>query len=456
MEIPHFLRRHVLYPLALLRSGEVARLRYLREFERTQYATAEELRSLQEQRLRALIDHAYAHVPFYRARIKAAGLVPTDIRKLEDLCALPILEKPDLQEHGNELLATNWPEHDLMRNQTGGSIGRPVSFFLSRDRWEARVAGTHRHNRWAGLELGDRLAVLWGAPQDHAARTWRARLRTALFEPQLFLDTACITEEKLRGFVEALARFRPKGILAYARAVLLLAKYLQSHGLTAFRPKSIITSAEVIAAEERRFVQDVFGCPIFDRYGCREFSVVASECDRHVGLHTMAEGLHVEIVRGQQPAPAGEPGAILVTDLMNRAMPMIRYRIGDVGSWADGSCTCGRSLPRLRHVEGRVTDFMVGSEGQLVSGVFLATYVVAQRKSLGQVQIWQERRGHVLYRLQPGPGFREADDLRYLTEMSRRFLGPGVAVEFEFVSEFRAEPSGKFLFCKSTVSPDFL
>jgi phenylacetate-CoA ligase len=456
MGIPRFFRRHVLYPLILLRSGELARLRFLREFERTQFASAEEVRALQEGRLRALLDHAYTRVPFYRTRFQEAGLVPSDVRGLEDMRALPVLEKAQVQAHANEMLSADWPEEDLIRNQTGGSIGRPVTFFLSHDRWESRVAGTYRHNRWAGLELGDRLAVLWGAPQDQSATNWRARLRTALLEPQLFLDTACITEEKLRAFAEALARFRPKVILAYARAILLLARYLESHQLSAFQPQSIITSAEAITADERQLVREVFGCPVFDRYGCREFSVVASECDRHDGLHTMAEGLHVEVVRGRQPAPAGEPGSILVTDLMNRAMPMIRYRIGDVGLWADGLCPCGRSLPRLRQVEGRVTDFVIGTEGQLVSGVFLATYVVAQRSSLGQVQIRQDRRGRIRYLLRPGVGFRETEDVAYLTEASRRFLGAGVAVEFEFVDELRPEASGKFLFCKSTVSPDFL
>src|SRR5262249_29218268 len=137
----------------------------------------------------------------------------------------------------------------------------------------------------------------------------------------------------------------------------------------------------------------VFGCRVFNRYGCREVSVIASECPEHDGLHTMAEGLFIEVVKGARPAQAGEIGSILVTDLFNRAMPLIRYRIGDLGAWEEGTCACGRGLPRLRSVAGRVTDFLVGADGRLVSGVFLATYLVAQRPSLGQVQIHQEKAG---------------------------------------------------------------
>src|SRR5207245_1152565 len=145
----------------------------------------------------------------------------------------------------------------------------------------------------------------------------------------------------------------------------------------------------------------------------------------------------------------GEMGSVLVTDLLNGAMPLIRYRIGDVACWAPGDCPCGRGLPRLGRVAGRVTDFLVGADGRLVSGVFLATYVVAQRPSLGQVQIRQHRAGAVTYRIRPGSGFDSNADGDYLREATRRHLGEGAACEWEAVDELRAEPSGKFLFSRS-------
>jgi phenylacetate-CoA ligase len=198
----------------------------------------------------------------------------------------------------------------------------------------------------------------------------------------------------------------------------------------------------------------VFGCRVFNRYGCREVSVIASECPAHRGLHTMAEGLYVEIERsGQQ---AGQLGSVLITDLLNYAMPLIRYRIGDVGAWLDGACPCGRGLPRLARVAGRVTDFLVGSDGRLVSGIFLATYVVGKRPSLGQVQIHQESAGQVLFRIQRGPSFRHGEDLDYLRQAARRYLGDAAVVDCEFVDELTAEPSGKFLFCRSKAAPAYL
>ena len=261
----------------------------------------------------------------------------------------------------------------------------------------------------------------------------------------------------LHDFHLAMKRFRPKTILAYSRALTLLASFIKSRGMDAYQPKSIITSAEVLETADRTLIEEVFGSPVFDRYGSREVAVIASECVEHTGMHVMGEGLAVEVVREGRPALAGEIGKILVTDLLNPAMPLIRYQIGDMGAWAKGSCRCGRSLPRLEKIAGRVTDFVVGADGRLVSGVFLATYIVAHRPSLGQVQIRQDRATEVRYRIASAEGRQPAGrDLDFLTSATREYLGATMQVDFEFVEELPSEPSGKFLFCRSTASCDFV
>jgi phenylacetate-CoA ligase len=441
------------YPLSLARAGERRQLAYLAEFEASQYLPSEELYTLQSRRLRQLLAHAYENCPFYRDRFRAAGLAPDDVRRPDDLRAVPVLEKADIQENRDRMIAANWPAADLIRNQTGGSTGRPISFYLSKDRKMSRAAATLRHNRWAGWQIGDKVALIWGAPRDVPTGGWRARLRNLLVERQLYLDTAHLSEAKLASFHSALGRFRPKVVLAYARSAVLFARFLQERGLRPYRPGALVTSAEVLEAADRRLLEGVFGCPVFNRYGCREVSVLASECAEHRGLHTMAEGLYIEVVGdpAAEQLPAEEVGSILVTDLLNLAMPLIRYRIGDVGAWEAGACPCGRGLPRLRSVAGRVTDFVVGTDGRLVSGVFLATYVLAQRPSLGQVQLCQSEARKVRYRIKPGPGFHAAD-LEYLCRTSRQYLGDDMTVEHELLDkEIAPEQSGKFLLSRCSL-----
>jgi phenylacetate-CoA ligase len=448
--------RDVFLPLSLWKAGELAQLRYQREFERSQFLAPDEIRALQLRRLRTLLLHAYENCPFYRRRMQQQGFAPSDLQRLEDVRALPPLEKQEIQEQVAAMIARNWPQTDLIRNQTGGSTGTPITFYLSGDRKCSRAAATLRHNRWAGWDTGDKAAVLWGAPRDQPADDWRSRLRGLLLRQPLWLDTANVTEQKLAAFHRALWQVRPRILQAYARSVVLFARYLQANNLPAYRPASIVTSAEVLDDDERALLENVFSCPVFNRYGCREVSVIASECDAHAGLHVMAEGLYVEIETPNGPAAPGEMGAILVTDLLNHAMPLIRYRIGDLGSWADGVCRCGRGLPRLQRVAGRVTDFLVGDDGRLVSGVYLATYVVAQRPSLGQVQILQHKPGEVIYRLKPAAAFDAVGDLDYLRNATRQYLGENTVVHTEMVNALPAEPSGKFLFSRSTVTPAFL
>jgi phenylacetate-CoA ligase len=450
------LARHLFYPLSLWRSGGLAELGHLRAFERSQYYAPEQLRDIQFARLRALLEHAYRACPFYRERFDAVGLRPGDVKRLEDLRAIPPLERRELQEHRNRLVATGWPADDIVPNQSGGSTGAPVSFFLDRDRMRSRNAATIRHNRWCGWEVGHKVALLWSAPADGPRPGWRARLRGALLDRQLYLNAAHLTDEKLAAFHEAVGRFRPRVLLAYAGCAVLFARYLRAQGLRPYRPHALVTSAEVLTEADRALLEETFGCPVFNRYGSREVSIIASECEQRHGLHVAAESLYVEVVRGGEHARPGEPGAIVVTDLLNRALPLIRYRIGDVGSWAAGPCPCGRGLPRLATVTGRVSDFLVGPDGRVVAGLWLLHTLVAHRVSLGQVQIRQQRPGQVHYRIKPGPGFDPTQDLEYLTRESQHHLGEGTAVDWEFADELQAEPSGKFLFCHSAVTPDFL
>ncbi len=471
MSLYQKLVRNVLYPLDRWRSGDSRELQYLREFEGTQYLPPAELRELQLRRLKLLLEHAFAQCPFYRRQFAAAGVNPRDVRSLDDLQSLPVLEKRHIQEHRDEMVAADWPRGDLLRNQTGGSTGTPISFFVSRQRFCSRAAATWRHNRWAGYDIGDRSAAIWGAAQDIPQTTLlKQQVRNVLIDRQMVLDTGHLTESTIQVFHAALKRFRPKTIIAYANSVALMARYLKSRRLPAYQPYSIIATSEVLEPSSRALIEEVFGCRVFNRYGCREVSVVASECSQHNGLHVMAEGLYLETVRGEgaadpgtrkiqpgHPGTAGQMGAVLVTDLLNLAMPLIRYKIGDMATFETAPCACGRGLPRLARLEGRVTDFLVGSDGRLVSGVFLATYLVAARPSLGQVQLWQDSAGQVLHKICTTDGMPLSSvDLQFLERETKRYLGPDTKVEHEFVAELRPEPSGKFLFCRSSAACDFV
>src|SRR5437867_7666028 len=184
-------------------------------------------------------------------------------------------------------------------------------------------------------------------------------------------------------------------------------------------------------------IEQGFDCSVTNRYGCEEVSLIACECERHQGLHINADSVHVEILRTDEtgaltmPVRPGESGSVVVTDLTNRAMPIIRYQVGDVAVLSDRICSCGRGLPLLERIEGRDADYIVTPAGQLISGISLTENFALQVPGVVQFQIVQETVGRFLFRLVRGPEFGPSS-LKRLGALATRHFGPEVEYRCEY------------------------
>lgn len=455
MTIRSYLIRKLLYPLDRLRTGDYAEIKYFNDFEKKQFWPMRDVRAEQLLQLKKILTHSYASCPFYQSRFKSLGLRPTDLLELEDLHRFPILTKRDIQENRDSIVSTQVEKSMLIKNQTGGSTGEPVSFFLDKNRLQSRTAATRRHDRWAGLNVGDKVALIWGAPIDRPKWSLKGYFRSCLFGAPLYLDTACLSSVKFNSFNNELKRFRPKIIQAYSKSLALFAQYLDENKISAYQPESIITSAEMLSSQDRILIERVFGAPVFNRYGCREVSLIASECNQHNGLHIMAEGLYIEILQGDKLAQPGEVGRVIVTDLLNYAMPLIRYEIGDLAALDNSLCKCGRGLPRLKYIEGRSTEFIVGTDGRWVSGVFLATYLIAQRAQFGRLQLIQDNANQICIKIcQPLVKEICQQDFDFLAAETKKLLGSDMQVSFEVSNEIPQTVSGKFQYCCSKLTQE--
>jgi phenylacetate-CoA ligase len=436
----------VAYPIWAKRDHP-AYQKYAKLFNREQFVSASELHDLQMERLRHQLAHAYKNIPFYRRRMDEAGLTPFDINSFSDFRKLPLLTKRDIQDHQTELLSPTVPESKREINQTGGSTGSPLQFWVDKERFDARRASTDRHNAWAGLRPGDWCAQLWGAQIDVGTSTMpQVSWRTRLLHRVLPLNTSRVTRESLAAYVKLLRKYRPRHMVAYAQAAVMFAGYCKEIGADDIQFDSIITTAEVLLPEQRTVLEEIFGGKVFNRYGCREVSVIASECEHHTGMHVNADALLVEI----EPV-AGLPGGmgrVVVTDLFNRSMPLIRYEIGDFASWTDGEpCPCGRSLPRLDHIEGRATDFLRMPDGTLVSGPAL-TLVIKDMPEIRQVQFIQRgpTKVHLNIVVKPGNTSTAVEELR--TRLFPYFRD-AVEISTSLVENIPCEASGKYRFVKT-------
>jgi len=453
MDMIQIAARYIFEPLVARREGS-DHLQILRRLEKTQFLSRAELEKLQLERLAVILKHAYKNCPFYRERFDRAGFKPGKLGSLDDIETIPPLTKAEIQQHRDKMIAVNIDEKDLVANQTGGSTGAPLKFYHNRQRLFSRKAATMRHDRWAGWEIGSKTGVLWGNRVDFSAgQGWKAGLRRRLWDRRLILDTSHITGERLRRFIDDLRHYRPRVILAYANAVYLLARFIKENNITAYhRPRGIITSAELFHGFQRELIEEVFGCPVFDRYGCRETSIIASECSEHSGLHINAESLLVEFRDKNGRCRNGRSGQIVITDLLNFGMPFIRYRIEDIGTPLDTACSCGRGLPLMKMAGGRVTDFIVTPENKIVSGAAMTIYFVAETPGIAQAQLVQKRKDFLLIRLVRDDSFGDTTHETIKMKMAE-FFGRNMHYEIEFVESIPVEPSGKYRFSISEIDP---
>jgi phenylacetate-CoA ligase len=190
---------------------------------------------------------------------------------------------------------------------------------------------------------------------------------------------------------------------------------------------------------------------VTNRYGCEEVSLIACECDQHRGLHVSADSVLVEVIHDGKPAAPGTPGSIVVTDLSNFAMPLIRYLIGDVGIVADRTCPCGRGSMMLETIEGREADYVVTADGRLISGISLTENFAVLVPGIAQIQIVQEQLRRFVFRIVRGGDWDAVSERKLAALVAERF-GSNSRYDIEFVDVIPQEPSGKYRFCISRVS----
>ncbi len=441
------LRRNFFEPLYHRVSGS-PRLSYWKELECTQYLPEEVLRQRQWERLTALLQDACENNPFYRKRFKNAGLHPRDIKSVSDISLIPILTKDEIRNSAGDMITTGYTMESLLNFKTGGSTGKPLNIFITEECSEMRNACARRHDRWTGWEVGEPVGAVWGNPE--LPKDLKSKLKCWMLAPTIYLDTMQVNEDAVGEFASQWERVRPSLMFGHAHSIYLLALYVRDMGLSSISPRGIITSSMMLIPHERATIESVFGNIVFDRYGCEEVSLIASECEKHDGMHINIEHLFVEFIKENgEPAKAGEPGRIIVTDLMNRAMPFIRYQVEDVGVPLDKKCSCGRGLPLMANVSGRMADFLIKRDGTRVAGVSLIENTLTRIPGIEQMQIVQESMEHIRLNLVEGKEFNEANRAS-LSSYFQGLFGDTVTIELNSVDGIMPEKSGKYRFsvCK--------
>lgn len=441
--------KHTLCPIAERLLG-TRMLKYLKELEETQWWAPEQLRELQNEKLRALIKHAYENVPYYRRTFDGRGLTDKDIQTVEELPKLPILTKDNIRRDFQDLIAKDFKRRKPFLNTTGGTTGDPLKYYIDMDVASINWAGMFRGWGWAGYRLGDKRATLSGSSLVTDKPTFKVRVRNK-FERNLKLSSLNMSEQIMSLYAEKLRKYKPLYVLGYPSVLYLFANYLSVKGTSDIRPKAIFTTAEMLFPHYRRIIEEQFGCKVFDQYGCYDGGPQAMECSEHCGYHISDEKAIIEFVdKDSKRVPPGYPGKFIVTDLHNYTMPFIRYATDDIGVLAQGKCPCGRGLPLLKSIEGRTTDIIIFGDGSTLPGPSLVD-LFRNFQYIKQYQVIQDATDHLLIKVVKKESYRDQDTAHFLSIM-KGHISERVEIDVQFVDEIPTTKAGKHRFIISKVT----
>ncbi|MEO5800149.1 MAG: phenylacetate--CoA ligase family protein [Gemmatimonadales bacterium] len=414
---------------------------YWNALEASQWWAPARLAALQLERLQALLQRTQATSPWYREQWRAAGLDAAEVTSLAAFRRWPVIDRDTIRHHRVAMRSTT-PGTRLIAKATGGSSGVPLQFDLDFDSNDRRMAAWHRGYGWAGAAPGTRQWYLWGVPPSSAAEWKKKKVR--LYDRLYRRHTeSCfdLSEANLPRFVDSLARTRPDAIVAYTNALYTFARMLEERGITPYRPHSLVVGAEKLHGYQRTTIERVFGAPVFETYGSREFMLIGAECELHQGLHLTAEQLLVEILDDDgHPVPEGEAGNVTITDLTNYGMPFIRYANGDRAIAGGTTCGCGRGLPLLREVTGRRLDVLTTPDGRSLPGEFFP-HILKELASVRQFQVIQDDPAAITVRL-VAPEWRESDE-QWLRREVAATAGGALRLDLERVTEIPLTAAGK-------------
>ena len=428
-------------------------LRDLLKLRKNLHINYDELIDNQMSMTRNIIKHAYANSYFYKNKFDEAHIKPNNINRLEDISKIPFTKKEEIQRMPlNNIISNNYDINNAVIRSTSGSTGIPLVVYVNKGGVSIDSAVWLRALFENGLKLLDKVAVLPNpniySRMINQKKTYqklgimRRKYINVLDDPQTQLSL--------------LEKYKPNIIRSYPSYLTVLLN--EKNRLKNVKPRSVFTTAELLDSESRKLITNSFDTELFDYYASEEFNLIAWECSEHSGYHVNIDNLLVEIVsKHGESLPPGEQGEIVITSLSNYAMPMIRYKIGDVGKIVEDKCSCGVTFPLLQVLEGRKDDFLISPNGSIISPRTLSDiFQYSLRTSLGinQFKIIQEKINMLKIYLVVDNNYDKLDTtLAQVEKEVKKVLSNEVNIEYVFVDKIKQDTSGKLRKIISHVHP---
>ena len=380
---------------------------------------------LQRKKLVQLVNYAYSHVPYYRNLFDDEGLEPSHIRSLEDLHRIPITTKETLRKlEPEQRIGNDYSEGTLIQEKTSGSTGEPFRTYFDPSFISTRDALFLRALHVAGYRPGMKLMLV--TANDTKSRSylrWRyASIRSSAEDLIAQLDS-----------------FRPSVLYGCMTPLRIMAEHVKASKRKHHKPDIVISTAESMDDRTRLLLQRVFDADVYDIYGLTESGMIAWECNAHDGYHLSEDTAIIETIAD----PDRNAERLIVTNLELKAMPMIRFQTDDLAATiARTDCACGRTLRRLRRIEGRLVDCLTLADGEIVTP-YRVTMSLEEIVGLERYQVIQTDSRHFTVRAEADPQVRSKLVPAVQTAMSD-LVGRNAEVDVQFDSSIAPSSGQKF------------
>lgn len=392
----------------------------------------------QNKYLRKIVLYSYQHVPYYRELFDNNGIKPKDILSVDDLKKIPFLTKKIVKERYEDLKSDIASKYSPFFVETSGTTGTPMKFYQDRNVNISKFAYFWRAWNWGGYKIRDKMVIIEGPIYEDGVLYKFDRVLNALRISNFVVSAANVAE-----LVEMIVKIKPKVIRAYPSAIYQFTKLAEELIKTADFSfiKTIITVSENLLDYQRFYLERIYKCKVFDCYHSWESICMISECEYQVKHHHMEYGILEIIGEDDEPVIPGETGEMVATGFYNLAMPLIRYKTGDIGSVSKKKCNCGREHDVIENIDGRIDDVVVTPDGRRIGGSGL-TNALKHSKGFDFVQIVQNELSSIDVKLVKNKYYCQ-DELQLFKSYLEKCLGLEIIIKFIFVEKLEKSGKGK-------------
>lgn len=422
--------------------------RYLARYERSQWWSKEEIAEYQFENIQKIIKYAYENVTFYNKYFKEHGIHPEDIKKLDDVEKIPFLTKKDIQNNKDKLLSNKYHKSKVLDSQTGGTTGAPVDFYQDKQTIIRINALNWRYWRMFGYRFGDKCIVLRG---NNKTRKNRYNYN----KDHLEMSTRDLDDNKIKDFLKKTRKIKPAYIKGYPSLVYLVAEYInrtKEYNDIDFI-KTVFCASEKLFLYQKNAIQHAFNSKVVEHYGSNENVVLGHHCDKSKNIHIVPENGFLELVdhKGKVIKEPGKIGEIVGTGFNNYAFPFIRYRTGDMASYAIESCECGRNWKEIEEIHGRFGDFIVTLSNKYISPTVLE-FAFDPIRNIKEWQVIQKQKDYIEILIKRDKNY-DMESEKILKKGINDIINESVLIKIRYVDRIEKPANMKYRFVLNEI-PD--